>query len=65
VFPLALIAGSWIAISTAYLAPRIGDGAGAFFALAIWVIATSAASAFVLMRCVNAWDVKGNRGAIR
>jgi hypothetical protein len=52
---MALIAASWIAISTAWLVARMAHDAGMFFVLAIWVIATSGASAYLLMRWVNAW----------
>lgn len=63
VFAMALIAASWIAISTAWMVPRVGKDAGTFFALAMWVIATSAGSAYVLMHWVRAWRAVDDRGA--
>lgn len=56
VFPLALIAGSWIAISTTFLVRhmKLAD-LGSFFLLAIWLIGTSTAAGFLLMRWVRAW----------
>jgi uncharacterized membrane protein len=58
VFPLALVIGSWIAISTAYLvhATRLQE-VGTLFVVAIWLVGTSSAAAFVLMRWLRAWQV--------
>lgn len=56
VFPMALVFGSWIAISTAFFIKQTKfDGLGTFFLLALWLIATSGAAGFVLMRWVREW----------
>ncbi len=56
VFPLALIAGSWIAISTAFLIDHIpARELGLLFIISIWLIGTSTASGWMLMRWVRAW----------
>ncbi len=58
VFPMALIFGAWIAISTALLIKHMQfRDLGNFFVLALWLIATSTATGFVLMRWVRAWKV--------
>jgi len=58
VFPMALIAASWIAISTAFLIRHIKLGdLSDFFLIAIWLIGTSTAAGFLLMRWVRAWRV--------
>jgi uncharacterized membrane protein len=60
VFPLALIAGSWIAISTAFLIGHISvHELGLFFIISFWLIATSTASGWMLMRWVRAWRDDG------
>ncbi len=58
VFPMALIAASWIAISTTWLAKtmRFND-VGAFFLIAFWLIAASTATSLLLMHWVRAWRV--------
>ena len=56
VFPMALIAASWIAISTAWLANAMRfDDIGSFFVIACWLIAASTASGLLLMHWVRAW----------
>ena len=56
VFPMALIAASWTAISTAWLAHAMRfDDLGSFFVIACWLIAASTASGLLLMRWVRAW----------
>ena len=58
VFPMALIFGAWIAILTALLIKHMQfKDLGNFFVLALWLIATSTAAGFVLMRWVRAWKV--------
>lgn len=56
VFPLTALAGSWIVISTAWLAQamRLGD-LGEFFILAVWLIGSSTAAGMWLMHCVRQW----------
>jgi uncharacterized membrane protein len=56
VFPMALIAASWIAISTTWLANtmRLND-LGAFFLIAAWLVGASTASGLLLMHWVRAW----------
>lgn len=66
VFPMALIAASWIAISTAIVVRHAFYGDMALlFVVAAWLIATSTASGFLLMHWVRAWRVGGETsGAI-
>lgn len=56
VFPLALVAGSSIVLSTALVA-RLGEfeDVGMFFVLALWLILSSTFSGRVLMRFVRTW----------
>lgn len=56
VFPMALIAASFIAVSTAWIihSVRFRD-LGAFFLVATWLVATSGAAGFLLMRWVREW----------
>lgn len=56
VFPLTALAGSWIVISTTWLAHamQMGD-VGALFILAAWLIGSSTTTAMLLMRCLRAW----------
>ena len=58
VFPMALIAASWIAVSTAFLirTVKLGD-MGGFLLIALWLVAASTAAGFLLMRWVRAWRV--------
>ena len=56
VFPLTLVAGSWIAISTAALIhARQFDDIGEFFVVALWLIVASTTSGMLLMRWMRAW----------
>lgn len=56
VFPMALIAASWIAISTVWLANTLRfDDVGAFFLIAFWLIAASTATGVLLMHWLRAW----------
>lgn len=56
VYPLTLIAASWIAISTVALARAMRfDDIGAFFAIALWLIVSSTAASLALMRWHRAW----------
>jgi hypothetical protein len=56
VFPLALVAGSAILVSTAFLAHAMkSNELGTFFILTTWVVGTSAAAAFLLMRWIREW----------
>jgi hypothetical protein len=58
VFPMALIIGCWIAVTTTALVRAIKfDDIGAFFVVAVWLVATSSAAAFVLMRWLRAWRI--------
>ena len=58
VFPLALIAGSFIAISTVFIARhvRIRD-IGIVLLLALWVLGSSAAAGRLLMQWVRKWRI--------
>lgn len=59
VYPMALIAGAWIAISTAWWIHVLKfNDLGSFFLLPAWLIATSTVAGFVLMRWVREWRVK-------
>lgn len=62
VFPLALVAGSSIVLSTATLG-RFGDfdEVGMFFALALWLILSSTFSGRVLMTFVRTWRSEATR----
>lgn len=56
VFPLALVAASWIAISTTWIARAMNfNGMGSFLLLALWLIAVSTAAAMLLMRWLRLW----------
>jgi len=56
VFPMAAIIGSWIAISTAFLIRLMTfDNLAPVFVIALWLIATSSAAGFVLMKWVREW----------
>lgn len=64
VFPLTLLAGSWIAISTAWLAHsmRLND-LGEFFVIALWLIASSTFAGMGLMRWLRQWRALPTQGA--
>jgi len=56
VFPMALIAASFIAVSTTWIIHSIRfHDVGAFFMIATWLILTSTAAGFLLMRWVREW----------
>jgi hypothetical protein len=57
VYPLALVAGSAILISSSAIA-RMGDSdiLGIAFMLTVWLVASSTVSAKVLMSLVRAWQ---------
>ena len=58
VFPMALVAASAIAVSTAWLAHAVRlDGAGSLFLLALWLIAASTGAGLLLMHWVRAWRI--------
>ena len=58
VFPMALIIGSWIAITTAVLVKAVAfRDIGSFFLVAAWLIGTSTAAGFLLMRWVREWRI--------
>jgi uncharacterized membrane protein len=58
VFPLTALAGSWITISTAWLAHsmRLND-IGELFMIAMWLIASSTVAGMLLMRWLRHWRV--------
>lgn len=64
VFNMALLAASWIAISTTWLGKsmRFND-LGSFFLIALWLVATSTAAGLVLMHWVRAWQAPKQQGA--
>jgi len=58
VFPMALIIGCWIAVTTTTLVRALEfRDIGAFFLVAMWLVGTSSAAAFVLMRWLRAWRI--------
>jgi uncharacterized membrane protein len=59
VFPIALVCGSWIAITTSWIIDVLKfNDLGTFFVLALWLIGTSSAAGWLLMRLVREWRVK-------
>jgi uncharacterized membrane protein len=65
VYPLALVAGAWIVVSTAFLIKHLlPEDLGGAFLLSVWLIAVSTAAGMVLMRYVRAWrGLPGELGA--
>jgi len=65
VFPLTLLAGSWITISTVWLfsAMRLND-VGEFFIVALWLIGSSTLAGMGLMRCLRHWRAAAHEGAM-
>ena len=63
VFPLTVLAGSWIAISTAWLAHamRLND-LGELFVIAMWLIASSTLAGMLLMRWLRQWRAAATEG---
>jgi uncharacterized membrane protein len=56
VFNMALLAASWIAISTTALGRSLRfNDLGSFFLIAFWLIATSTAASLLLMHWVRTW----------
>ena len=56
VFPMALVFGAWIAISTAFIIEQMQfRDLGNVLVVAAWLIGTSGAAGFVLMRWVREW----------
>jgi uncharacterized membrane protein len=61
VFPLALIAGSLIVLTTSALGDAMGTSdMGVFFVLALWLIASSTVSGRLLMKLVRSWQPETN-----
>ena len=61
VYPLALVAGAWIVVSTAYIIKHlVPEDLGGAFMLSVWLIAVSTVAGMVLMRYVRAWRVLPN-----
>ena len=63
VFPLTVLAGSWITLSTAWLADsmRLND-LGGFFVIAMWLIASSTLTGMLLMRWLRQWRAAATEG---
>ncbi|MEO5694680.1 MAG: DUF2157 domain-containing protein [Usitatibacter sp.] len=58
VYPMALIFASWIAISTVFIATHFAlKDISLFLLMPAWLIGTSAAAGFMLMRWVREWRV--------
>lgn len=64
VFPLTVLAGSWITISTAWLthAMRLND-VGELFVIAMWLVASSTVAGMLLMRWLRQWRMAAAEGA--
>ncbi len=56
VYPLALVAAAWIAISTCYLGHNMHGYLATFFVLTLWLLGLSAGAGMMLMRALRAWD---------
>ena len=66
VFPLTALAGSWIVISTTWLAHSMHqDDIGQVFVIAAWLIGSSTTAAMLLMRCLRAWRTPAADGVAR
>ncbi len=64
VFPLTLLAGSWIAISTAWLAHSLRlDDLGELFVIALWLSASSTVAGMGLMNSLRRWRTLPDAGA--
>jgi uncharacterized membrane protein len=64
VFNMALLAASWITISTTWLVKSMRfSEMGAFFMIAFWLVATSTAASLLLMHWVRAWQSQAQQGA--
>jgi uncharacterized membrane protein len=58
VFPLAVLFASWIAISTGFIIRSMHfKDIGPLFVVAIWLIGTSSAAGWLLMRWLREWKV--------
>jgi uncharacterized membrane protein len=56
VYPMALVFGAWIVISTAFIVKQMQfRDLGNVLVIAVWLIASSGAAGFVLMRWVREW----------
>ena len=65
-FPLTVLAASWIAISTTWLGHLLQwNDIGAFFLLTVWVIGSSATSAMLLMRRLRRSRALATNGGAR
>lgn len=64
VFPLTVLAGCWIAISTVWMAHamRLND-VGQFFIIVVWLTGSSAAAAKLLMYLLHQWRDTAEGGA--
>jgi uncharacterized membrane protein len=64
VFNMALIAASWIAISTTWLIQTMHfNDIGSFFMVAVWLIGTSTAAGLLLMHWVRTWQALATQEA--
>ncbi len=65
VFNMALLAASWIAISTTWLGKsmRFND-LGSFFLIAFWLIAASTGAGLLLMHWVRTWQAPAKQGDV-
>ena len=56
VFPLALLAASWIAITTAWVAKAMPGDISALFFVSLWLLGLASAAGALLMRTLRAWQ---------
>ncbi|WP_290643328.1 DUF2157 domain-containing protein [Aquabacterium sp.] len=64
VFPLTVLAGCWIAISTVWMAHAMGlNDVGQFFIITVWLTGSSAAAAKLLMHLLHQWRDTAEGGA--
>ncbi len=64
VFPLTVLAGCWIALSTVWLAYSIRfNDMGSFFMIALWLIISSTAAGKLLMHLMHQWRKPAEPGA--
>ena len=56
IFPLALVAAAWIAISTTWIAKTMPGDISLFFFVALWLLAAAAAAGTLLTRTLRAWQ---------
>lgn len=56
IFPLALLAAAWIAISTTWIARQMSGDIATFFFITLWLLGLAAVTGTMLMRTLRAWQ---------